>query len=389
MADRRVRPLQVAAIAGLASIAAYGHVVYPAWLWYRTRGLASPETADPPRWPGLSVVVAAYREEAVIAAKVADLERQGYPGALEIVVVADDPGTAAAARRTSATVLENASRLGKSEAVNRGVSAARQPLVVLTDANAALAPGALRALARHFQDPSVAGVAGEKRVDDGGGGQQFYWRFESWLKTRESRTGTTIGMVGELSAFRREHFRPLPPDVAADDLWLVLDLIEGGGRVVYDPSATTHEEGSETPRAEWERRTRAVDGVLDVLWRRRRMLSWRGSPVAGQLWGHRAVRSSAGPVAHVLLLVISLRAVHRSALAALFAAGHLVGLAELVRWLRGSPSFKPARLIAQVLFLQAVGLGGLVRYLRGDRPALWPKSERTAPLSPAQPSPNS
>ena len=80
MADRRVRPLRVAAIGSLASIAAYGHVVYPAWLWYRTRGLPSQETADPVHWPGLSVVVAAYREEAVIGAKVADdLEHKAIP----------------------------------------------------------------------------------------------------------------------------------------------------------------------------------------------------------------------------------------------------------------------------------------------------------------------
>jgi hypothetical protein len=29
-------------------------------------------------------------------------------------------------------------------------------------------------------------------------------------------------------------------------------------------------------------------------------------------------------------------------------------------------------------FLQAVALGGLWRYLRGDRPALWPKADRSA-----------
>jgi len=30
-----------------------------------------------------------------------------------------------------------------------------------------------------------------------------------------------------------------------------------------------------------------------------------------------------------------------------------------------------------MLFLQAVGLGGLVRYLRGNHEALWPKVERS------------
>lgn len=371
------RLLRFASIGALFSIAAYGHVGYPLWLWYRTRGSGSRQPTDPTEWPGLTVVVAAYRERSVIGAKVADLERQEYPGDLETVVVADDPETANAARRTSATVVENPLRIGKSEAVNRGVLASGQPLVVLTDANTALGVGALKALVRHFDDPSVSGVAGEKRVHDCRGGQQMYWRFESWLKSRESLTGTTVGLVGEIAAFRRERFKPLPVDVAADDLWLGLDLIEGGGRVVYEPAAAAYENSSDSPFAEWERRTRTVAAVLDTLWRRRRMLSLRRSPVAGQLWGHRAVRSTAGPIAHLLLVLISLRTARQSKLATLFAVGHLVGLAELARWHQGKPSFKPARLVANVLFLQGVGIGGSVRYLRGDRSALWPKPERS------------
>ena len=48
--------------------------------------------------PGLSVVVPAYREREVIAAKVEDVRRNGYPGELEVLVVTEDPPTAEAAR---------------------------------------------------------------------------------------------------------------------------------------------------------------------------------------------------------------------------------------------------------------------------------------------------
>ena len=80
-------------------------------------------------------------------------------------------------------------------------------------------PGALAAAVEHFDDPEVGAVAGEKVEDDGGGGESIYWRFESWLKQREDRLGTTIGLVGELSAIRAEAWRPIPPDVATDDFW--------------------------------------------------------------------------------------------------------------------------------------------------------------------------
>ncbi len=36
----------------------------------------------------------------------------------------------------------------------------------------------------------------------------------------------------------------------------------------------------------------------------------------------------------------------------------------------------PVRLAAQVFFLQAVALGGIRRFLRGERPVAWPKPDR-------------
>ena len=92
-------------------------------------------------------------------------------------------------------------------------------------------------LVEHFADPAVGAVAGEKLEDDNGGGESLYWRFESWLKQREDRLGTTIGLVGELSAIRAEAWRPIPRDVATDDFWTALDVIEQGYRIAYEPGA--------------------------------------------------------------------------------------------------------------------------------------------------------
>ena len=80
-----------------------GHVLYPAWLAWRTRGgrgrvSMPPETGKPQEAPDLTVLVPAYREAGVIAAKIEDIRANGYPGELDILVVADgDPETADAA----------------------------------------------------------------------------------------------------------------------------------------------------------------------------------------------------------------------------------------------------------------------------------------------------
>lgn len=371
---RLAPPVRMVGIGTLTAVAALGHVLYPAWLMLRTRGRCDPEPPRPDDWPGVTVVVPAYRERAVIAAKVDDVVANGYPGSLQVLVVADDPETAEAAQATDADVVPNPTRLGKAHAVNLGIESARHDFVVLTDANARLAPGTIASLVRWFEDGSIGAVAGEKRVLDESEG--LYWRFESWLKRRESRLGATIGLVGELAAVRRSARRPMPTDLVVDDLWLALDVIEGGRRIVYEPGAIAAESGSADLGQEWERRTRNVAGALDAIWRRRALLA-PGSPVADQLWGHRLVRLSFGPVAHASLLALATSSLRRSRLAQLFWLGHVAGAVALVRRARGAELSPPERLLSQVLFLQAVALGGMVRWLSGARSSLWPKEERT------------
>ncbi len=355
-------------------MAATGPIAYPVWLAAATRGRSRPEALEPDAWPDVTALVCAYREREVIAAKVENLRANGYPGRLRVLIIADDPQTAAAARAAAADVISPGTRLGKAEAINRGVAATSDDILVLSDANAFLVPGSIAALVRWLSDPHVGAVAGEKQVT--GGTQGHYWRFEAWLKRREWRRGSTIGLVGELAALRRSLFRPLPADLAVDDMWLALDILEQGARIAYEPKAAAVEPSSPTWSEEWERRTRIVCGTLDVLWRRRAMLRPGGSTVWPELWGHRLVRSSVGPVAHALLLALALRESGRASLARAFVVLHAAGALVVARELRGAELRGIERLAFQVLFLQAVALGGLRRFLAGDRPALWHKDER-------------
>lgn len=358
---------------GALTAAAASPALYPVWLAIDGRRRSEPVAPAPAEWPAISVIVPAYKEEAVIASKLADARVNGYPGELELIVVADDPATARAAREAGATVVEPGVRRGKSTAVNLGIEAASGAVIVLSDADTSLRPGSLAALARWFEDPAVDAVAGEKRV--AGSDQGLYWAVESQIKRAESRRRTTIGVVGELVAVRRSAFRPLPADTAVDDLWMGLDVIEAGRVVRYEPEAATVEIGTPSMAAEWERRTRTQAGLLDLLWRRRRLLA-PGSPVAAELWGHKLLRSVVGPVSHALLLAIALLSLRRSRLARAFAGLHVfAGFAVWRRW-HDARLPRISRIAAQVLFLQATALGALARFARRESLAVWPKDGR-------------
>ncbi|HTT86526.1 MAG TPA: glycosyltransferase, partial [Acidimicrobiales bacterium] len=197
-------------VGALVVAATAGHAFYPAVVALGSRGRRPALPADPDPWPDVTVLVPAYNEANCIEAKVRDVLANGYPGAVEVLVVADgDPDTAARAERAGATVVTAEERLGKSQAINLGFSKVSTPVVVLSDANNTFVPGAIAALVRYFTDPRVGAVAGAK-VEADGGGEDLYWRFESWLKSREWAMGTTIGLVGEIAAVRTDAFEPIP-----------------------------------------------------------------------------------------------------------------------------------------------------------------------------------
>ncbi len=402
------------AVGALVTAAATGHVLYPAYLALASRRRRAASGADPVEWPAVTVLVAAYGEADYIEAKVRDVLDNGYPGPLDVMVVADaDVETAERAEQAGATVVTADERLGKAQALNLGFSKVTAPVVVVSDANNVIAPGAIAALVRHLGDPGVGAVAGEK-VEADGAGEDLYWRFESWLKQREWRMGTTIGLVGELAAIRTEAWQPVPGDIATDDLWTALDLSARGYAIAYEPRAQAFDPPVPTLGMQWERRTRSVSGAMHVFMRRKRQLGPAGGFVAVQIWGHRLARYTIAPVAHVALLGMALRRVRTSKLAALFLLGHLVALWGLARkamvpavapdrvdqadhpdqvdqadhaeptCAAGPPSRRAgsavlgrlADALGQAVFLNAVAIGGLLRYLRGDRLTQWPVVRR-------------
>ena len=368
-----------AALAALTASAALGHVGYPLALYAarratgRRRRPPAPATAAPP----VTVLIPAYREAGVIAAKVTDIEANGYPGRLEVLVVADgDPETEEKARAAGARTLLLPERMGKSQALNRGLEAASHELVVITDAgHNRLEPGSIAALVQWFEHPNVGAVAGEK-IEDQGGSEGVYWRFESVLKRWESDMGSTLGLDGGLCAVRRSVWQPIPPDISNDDFWIALDLMERGYSVVYEPTALVLEESIGPVELQWERRTRVLAGGLYVMWRKRHLLAPSSRLVSFELVGHKAWRSTMGPISQALLVVLALTAARRSRVARLFLLGHAGAAAGMVATLRGRRPPLPLRLAGQVLFLQAVAFGGMLRFLRGDRVLRWPKPSR-------------
>ena len=102
-------------------------------------------------------------------------------------------------------MIDHPVRRGKTACLNEDVPSTSGEIIVHTDANAILAPDALRWIVVPFADPRVGCVVGELLYTNTAepavaGGEGLYWRYENWIKENESRLGSTITANGVLAA---------------------------------------------------------------------------------------------------------------------------------------------------------------------------------------------
>ena len=354
-------PLKVVFWGSLGALA-WTHVAYPAAAGLLAR-VRERRVASADGEPTVTVIVAAHNEEAVIERRVRNLLALDYPEEkLEIVVASDDSSdrTEELAEAAGARVIRNP-RGGKVTAQNRAVRETQGEIVAFSDANATWAPDALRRLVRPFADPEVAYACGRLRLEDAAGGNRegLYWRFELWLRERESRLGSVTGGNGSIYAVRRSDYVEVDPRFG-HDLALPYLMVQRGRRAVYEPSALAFEEPTPTNETEYRRKVR----MFEHCW----LITLRGSmlrrlpPLYGlQVVSHRLLRYGSG-VLHIALLASSLALAGEGPLYLVVLAGQLALLGA------AAARVGIARYYVLVTWATVVSLAN---YLRRGVPAAW------------------
>lgn len=321
--------------------------------------------------PRVCVIVAAYNEEAVIARRIENLLALDYPeDKLELVVTSD-----ASTDRTHELVREYGSRVrlvvnergGKVAAQNRAVHETDAELVAFSDANATWAPDALRKLVRSFADPDVAYVFGRLNLQDAAGGNKegLYWRYETWLRARESEIHSTTGGYGSIYAVRRADYVEVDPRFG-HDLSLPYLMVQRGRRAVFDAEAHAFEVPTPTNEAEYRRKVRMFEHCW-LITLRGRML--RGLPPLYwlEIVSHRHLRYASG-LLHLVVLAANV---------ALLGQGYVYWLtlaAQVVLLAAAAAGVGVARYYVLVTGATVVALWN---YLRRGVPATWEIAEGT------------
>jgi cellulose synthase/poly-beta-1,6-N-acetylglucosamine synthase-like glycosyltransferase len=366
---------------------AYPYLGYAPLIWLIARFRQDPYLMSD-RLPTVTVLVAAYNEEDVIARKILNSLALDYPREkLEILVVTDGctDETDAVIRRyegDGVRLLSRSQRQGKVNALNAAIPLAKGEIVVCSDANAFFDPQNLKLLVRHFGDPRVALVAGEKRIREDGkavsAGEGLYWRYESFLKRLDSSVSTALGATGEIFAIRRDRFEPLPVDAVIEDFVLSMRYVMQGLRVVYEPAAVSWEDASPSFGEEFKRKVRIIaGGWQSVVWLWP-LLSPRYGLVAFQYVSHRVLRWMVVPfllpfafLANLMLAGEPLYALMLALQVSLYGAA-AIGYHLQQRGIRWKLFYIPFYFV----FLNVAAVLGAYRYLTGRQPVTWEKVQR-------------
>ncbi|MFK8101012.1 MAG: glycosyltransferase family 2 protein [Saprospiraceae bacterium] len=272
--------------------------------------------------PEVTFVVAAYNEQDWIEDKIKNSLALKYPkGKLQFLYVTDgsDDATPDLIKNfpiphgIKSRLFHESARRGKIAAVERIMEYIDTPIVVFTDANTVVNSDAILNIARHYQNPKVGAVAGEKRVNmnekdaANAAGEGFYWKYESTLKRWDSELYSVVGAAGELFSLRTELYEAVPQDTIIEDFYMTLRIAQQGYKVVYEPEAIAAEGSSASVKEELKRKIRIAAGGLQAIARLTPLLNpFKYGVLSFQYISHRVLRWTLAPMALPIMLISSI-----------------------------------------------------------------------------------
>jgi len=276
----------------------YHWVAFPMtlWLW----GKVSPRRYGPgPRSEPskVSVVMAVFNEERIIAGKMKNLLAMDYPADKIEILIGSDSSTDRTDEIISSfgdprvRLIHYDEQAGKTVVQNRLLVEAKGDVVLCTDADSLLTSESLGLMLEQMRDPRVAVVNPKyRRVNrDGSAAESLYDRWETKVKELEGRLGAMVGCNAYANLIRREFATPIPDDTNLDDFVLGIRPFRSGYDVVTEPRALVVTQ-AEAEMLEFRRKARINRGNLQVLTRFADLLLPKYGVKAWVYLSHKVVR---------------------------------------------------------------------------------------------------
>lgn len=370
-----------------------------AWILVKIRNVLGKQFKqfnDPTFLPKVTLAIPAYNEISCIESKLKNSFSLDYPSdKLEVLFVTEGSNDG-----TSEYILSLLSsyptmkmiggdvRRGKIEAMNIAMKTIDSPIVIFTDANTDLNNQVIKNIVRHFQDPNVGAVAGEKRIATegseaaAGAGEGLYWKYESFLKKLDTELYSVVGAAGELFAVRTHLFGEVEKDTLLDDFMVSLRIAAKGYRVIYEPDAFASERPSFSIQDEMKRKVRIASGGFQSIARLGFLFNiFKYGLLSFQYVSHRAMRWAVAPFCLPIILLsnLALVIIEPVLIYQLFMDGQIVFyLLAIMGYYLENKKIRIKILFVPFYFsfMNYCAIKGYLRYKNGLTSGIWEKVKR-------------
>ncbi len=253
-----------------------------------------PPRRSPVAYPGVSILIAAYNEEAGIGATLESIANLNYVGPVEALFINDGSKDRTVAEfheaRAGLRLPENISVLlldfqenrGKSTALNSGLEAASHELICTIDADSRLRSDSLKEIVERLlsDPPNTMAVAGAVFVRNSratllAGAQEWdYFHGISAVKRMQSMYHGTLVAQGAFSLYRKCALETVGgwPQSVGEDIVMTWAMLEQGYRIGFAEDAIVFTDVPTTLQQFYHQRRRWSRGLIEALQRHKGLL---------------------------------------------------------------------------------------------------------------------
>jgi len=245
------------------------YLVYPVWLilFSSSRSDIEKETDE---IDNVSLILLSYNGKEYLNEKINFLVRElSCFTSYELIIIDDDSkdGSVELLRNFRKTdhikVLYNNRQEGIPFSMNLGVANATYEYLIFCDQRQELSTGILKKIVEPLAYANAGVVSGCISHIDKEGKCSFIRRHENFLKSKESGTGSLIGVYGPFYAIKKHCYSHIPENIILDDLYLSLRILKTKQILIREDCRIVDDEFSIL--YDYKRTKRYLSGFLQIL----------------------------------------------------------------------------------------------------------------------------
>jgi len=268
----------------------YTFIGYPLILKFLLIGKKAPAVDSNNELPNISIVLCIYNSVSLLEKRINNIFEGNYPtDKIQLIIVSDGSTDNPAQviqklNLTNIKFVEYPLNKGKSFALNEGIKHVTTDLVAFADVRQSFDKDALIYLAQHFSVGTTGAVSGNLHIIDdknnAASDPGLYWKYEKWIREKESRVNSMVGVTGAIYMARKALIPQIPDNSLLDDMFIPLSMVYEGYKIKFESKAIAYDVSSSSNAEEFHRKVRTLAGNFQLL----KQLPWLMSPVKNPLF---------------------------------------------------------------------------------------------------------